>query len=105
MDDGRGCATPNFDHYGGIYEIFPDQNETCFHFHTYDDDKFEGNEEFAIKLFSFDPLRFNNNESGVNESHQHPHPFDRAFHHSDFEDQHDDHNVSYSHHHHHHDQA
>ena len=55
---------PHFYHYGGIYYIYPDEDKTCFHFHTKDDDYFEGNENFAINLFSFTPTTFERDGSG-----------------------------------------
>ncbi len=49
-------------HYGGIYYIASYENQTCFHFHTKDDDVFEGNEDFSIKLFSFTPTKYNGSD-------------------------------------------
>lgn len=49
---------PSFDQYGGYYYIYEGYNYTCFHFHTENDNEFEGNEQFTIKLHSFTPDPF-----------------------------------------------
>ena len=56
-----------YPHYGGYYYIYPGDDEFCFHFHTYDDYEFEGNEKFAIKLYSFTPTRVGNNDYDNND--------------------------------------
>ena len=94
----------DFDHYGGIKRIYPNESEACFHFHTYDDDKFEGNEQFAIKLFSFSPLNYTEIQNIGNTSFAHGNnPIRDAFYHGDFDHaygHHDDggHHGNNSHH-------
>ena len=86
---------PDFYHYGGIYPIYPYENKTCFHFHTEDDDEFEGNENFAIKLFSFTPINATELEGGSGSGYTPPSKhdifdfddrFDSYHHHDDEED-------------------
>lgn len=87
---------PYFYGYGGIYELAYDEEKSCFHFHTKDDNEFEGNEEFSIKLYSFTPLQREDLDN-PNITTLYPSPFDLLFNFTD------DYEYDPYHNHHHHD--
>lgn len=94
---------PDFYGYGGIYGLSYYEDKTCFHFHTTDDSEFEGNEEFAIKLYSFTPLTPDILDT-PNITSLYSDPYDLLFNFTDdydYDYHHDDHHFHHGHHDHH----